>query len=344
MNFDELMMERCLELAANGAGAVAPNPMVGAVIVHKGKIIGEGFHQQFGAAHAEINAFDSVKDADRYLIRESELYVNLEPCNHTGKTPPCTDRILREQIKKVIIGTSDPNPLVSGKGITRLKESGIQVQDNVLSASCRSLNKFYFTFHELHRPYITIKWAQSSNHFVAEITGKPVRFTNKFADILVHKWRAEHASILVGGKTIISDDPLLTVRNWQGKNPVRIVINSHDEMNSVLRVFNQDAETILFNFDTDAIESHVKKIKLDPSEDLLSQIINHLYKLKINSVLVEGGPKTIKKFIDAQLWDEAKIFIASQSVSEGIHAPSIPGRIIQTETIFDNLLITTRPL
>lgn len=343
MNFDELMMQRCLTLASRGAGNVAPNPMVGAVLVHGQNIIGEGYHQLFGSTHAEINAIDAVKDEHRHLISSSVLYVNLEPCNHTGKTPPCTSRILKEGIKKLVIGLRDPNPIVSGIGIAKLRENGIEVIENVLPDACRRLNKYYYTYHELKRPYFTIKWAQSSDHFVAALSGKPVRLTNQDADILVHKWRAEHAAILVGGKTILTDDPLLTVRNWPGKNPVRIVLNSGDELSSVLRIFNQDAETILFNYAVDAVEGHVHKIKLHAEEQLLPQVTNHLYRMGINSVLVEGGPKTIQKFIDAKLWDAAKIFISSHILQEGIPAPDMPGRIVQTETIFDNLLITTEP-
>lgn len=343
MNFDELIMHRCLALAANGAGAVAPNPMVGSVIVHEGKIIGEGYHQYVGKAHAEINALDAVKPEHRQYLPDAVLFVNLEPCNHTGKTPPCTERIIKERIKKVVIGQRDPNPLVSGSGVSQLQSHGIDVVENVLNDACRKLNQFFNTFHELQRPWVTIKWAESADHFVSALNGKPVRFTNHFADKLVHKWRSEHAGILVGGKTIITDDPQLTVRYWEGKNPLRIVINSKDEMNSVLRIFNRDANTLLFNFDTETTEGHIKKIKINRGENLIKQAIQHLYELNINSVLVEGGPKTIQQFIDAGIWDEARIFISAVKIESGIPAPALPGKIIQTEEIFDNLLITTRP-
>ncbi len=344
MNFDELMMHRCLALASNGAGKVGSNPMVGAILAVNETVIGEGFHEIFGGRHAEINAIDSVPDYQKHLIGTSTLYVNLEPCNHVGKTPPCSDAIIQAGIKKVVIGTADPNPKVDGGGILKLKSKGVEVIEGVLEQHCRELNKFFFTFTEQLRPYVTLKWAQSADGFVAQADRKPLRFTNHSADMLVHKWRTEYASILVGGQTVITDDPLLTARKWPGSNPIRVVINTGAAFSDSLHIMNSEAQTVIFNFEKNSEQGTLHFIKIEKNNILVLQILDVLYRMNINSVLVEGGPKTIALFVDAGLWDEARIFISKQQLGIGTSSPQMPGSIIQSEMIDGQLLITTKPV
>ena len=333
-------MQYCLTLASRGSGFVAPNPMVGALVVAEGRIIGEGWHQEFGAAHAEVNALNNVKPENVHLLSEATLFVTLEPCNHFGKTPPCTEKIINSGIKKVVVGTLDPNPLVSGKGIARLKENGIEVIVGLLEKDCRELNKFFFCFHEKKRPYITLKWAQSSDGFIAMENNNPVHLTNSYSDHLVQKMRAEHMAIFVGGRTVLSDNPKLTNRSGSGKNPLRISVDTQNNFPPHFSIFNSEAESIIFNFEKNEIRENVEFIKIEKGENTFGQIMNILFEKKINSILVEGGSNTIDQLIKSNLWDEMKIFDTPKILSTGIIAPATAGKEISTEKIYDNTLIT----
>ena len=313
-------MRYSLSLASRGSGYVSPNPMVGAVVVAEGRIIGEGWHREFGGAHAEVNALQDVKAEDLHLLPQATLFVTLEPCNHFGKTPPCTEKILTSGIKNVVIGTLDPNPLVAGKGVERLKANGVQVTVGVLEKECRELNKFFFCYHEKKRPFVTIKWAQSADGFIAAADGKPVHFTNNESDILVHKMRAEHMGILVGGKTIITDNPQLTTRLWKGKNPIRIVIDTKNNLPDDAHVLDQSTPTIVFNFVQDKTINNIRYIKIE-NENIPQQVLAHLYQLNINSVLFEGGTKTIQTFLNAGLCDAIYYFESEIKLGSGIAAP-----------------------
>lgn len=313
-------MQYCLSLASRGAGAVSPNPMVGAVVVAEGRIIGEGWHREFGGAHAEVNALNAVRPEDLHLLPQATLFVTLEPCNHFGKTPPCTEKILTSGIKNVVIGTLDPNPLVEGKGVERLQENGVHVTVGILEKECRELNKFFFCYHENKRPFVTIKWAQSADGFIAANDGTPVHFTNHESDILVHKMRSEHMGILVGGKTIITDNPQLTTRLWKGKNPIRIVIDTKNNLPDDAHVLDQSTPTIVFNFVQDKKENNIRYIKIE-KENIPQQVLAHLYQLNINSVLIEGGTKTIQTFLNAGLCDAIYYFESEIKLCSGIAAP-----------------------
>jgi diaminohydroxyphosphoribosylaminopyrimidine deaminase/5-amino-6-(5-phosphoribosylamino)uracil reductase len=325
-----MYMQYCLSLASRGAGHVAPNPMVGAVVVVEDRIIGEGWHQQFGGAHAEVNALNAVKPEDLFLLPQATLFVTLEPCNHFGKTPPCTEKIISSGIKKVVIGSLDPNPLVAGKGVERLKENGIAVTTHVLENKCRELNKYFFCYHEKKRPYITLKWAQSADGFIAGEGGKPIHFTNAASDQIVHKLRAENMSILIGGNTAITDNPRLTTRLWPGKNPTRIILDTKNNLPSDAHIFNDEAPTLIFNFLENKTVNQHTYIQI-PSTNYLPELLTHLHHLQINSVLVEGGTKTLQQFIDARLYDEIIYFESKQPIQKGIKGPIAEGSFTTTE-------------
>ncbi len=336
----EKYMQYSLSLASRGSGFVAPNPMVGALVVAEGRIIGEGWHQEFGAAHAEVNALNNVKPENVHLLSEATLFVTLEPCNHFGKTPPCTEKIINSGIKKVVVGTLDPNPLVSGKGVARLRENAINVIVGILENDCRELNKFFFCFHEKKRPYITLKWAQSSDGFIAGENNTPIHLTNSYSDHLVQKMRAEHMAIFVGGRTILSDDPKLTNRSGRGKNPVRISLDTKNNFPPNLCIFNTEASSLIFNFEKNEIKENVEFIKIEKDEKIFEKIMAILFNKKINSILVEGGTETINSFVKLKMWEEMKIFITENKLSAGINAPVLSGKGISSEQILDNSLIT----
>jgi diaminohydroxyphosphoribosylaminopyrimidine deaminase / 5-amino-6-(5-phosphoribosylamino)uracil reductase len=318
----ETYMRYVLGLAARGSGFVAPNPMVGAMILAEGRIIGAGYHQQFGGHHAEVYALNNVYEKDKHLLPESTLFVSLEPCNHFGKTPPCTEKIISSGIKKVVIGTLDPNPLVAGKGVQRLRDAGIEVITGVLEAECRQLNRFFFTFHEKKRPYITLKWAESADGYISATAGKPVHLTNSESDIIVHKKRAEHQAILVGANTIITDNPKLTTRLWEGKNPIRIVIDTHGNLPFGAVIFDTSAPTIIFHFGPDNTQNNIEYIHIENTQ-LTDQILHQLYIRNINSVLVEGGTKTHQLFLDSNQYDSINIFKTPHLLISGIQAPVV---------------------
>lgn len=323
-----IYMERALELAALGREWVSPNPMVGCVIVHEDKIIGEGFHQKFGEPHAEVNAVNSV--TDKSLLSESTVYVTLEPCSHYGKTPPCAELLIKHKVKKIVICNEDPFPKVAGRGIQMLKDAGIEVETGLLSEKGEELNKRFFKANRIGIPYVILKWAETADGFIANADGSPVKISNTTTDVTVHRWRAEEDAILVGKNTVISDNPRLNVRHWiDGKNPVRVILDSKLEVDKAKNIFNGTQKTLIFNSVLSKVENNVEFIQ---SEDL----INTLKILKsqgINSVLVEGGRNIHKSFIRQKLFDEIRIIKSSKILSKGIPAPSLPSGILLEENI-----------
>lgn len=328
MKIHEKYIKRCIEIAQNGLGTTAPNPMVGCVIIHNGSIISEGFTSAYGGNHAEVNAINAVKD--KSLLKEATLYVTLEPCSHFGKTPPCSDLIIKHNIPNVIIGCTDNNPKVAGKGIAKLKAAGCNVIVGVLENECKQLHKRFFTFHNKKRPFIILKWAETTDGFIApktRIENKPVWITNAFSRQLVHKWRAEEQSILVGTNTVKQDNPSLTTRHWKGKNPIRVIIDKAFKLSKDYKVFDTSAETIVISEDT-----------IDFNTPIAEQICNVLYKKNINSVIIEGGSQTLQTFINENLWDEARVFIGKTIFREGTLSPKFSGQLTSEEKIIDDIL------
>lgn len=325
MTKDEKYISRCIQLAKNGLCNAAPNPMVGAVIVHNDTIIGEGYHIRCGEAHAEVNAIRSVKDES--LLKEATIYVSLEPCSHYGKTPPCADLIINKGIPKVVVGCMDPFSLVAGKGIQKMRDAGIEVTVGVLEEECRQLIRRFITFHTHRRPFITLKWAQSADGFIDlhRTGGHPFIFSTPLSSMVVHKRRAEHAAILVGRKTALLDNPSLTTRSWYGKNPVRMVIDKDLTLPFHLALFDGSTPTIVFTAQQEApVLPQVEYIVLDFSRDILPQIMEVLYQKKLQSLMVEGGSILLQSFIDNNCWDEAYIESSDHYLKEGVRAPQIP--------------------
>lgn len=318
---NEFFMQRCLELAAMGAGRVAPNPMVGAVLVHQGRIIGEGYHQQYGQAHAEVNCVNSVAEADQPLISRATMYVSLEPCAHHGKTPPCADLIVSRGIPEVVIGCVDTFSAVAGKGIAKLEKAGIKVHTGVLEAACRYINRRFFTFHEKKRPYIVLKWAQTRNGFMAGADGAPVRISNQYSDRLVHKWRSEEVSIMVGTRTAMIDNPRLNNRLWTGKDPVRLIIDRELKVPRSHHVWDGSMPTIFITAAATDTHGLTETMQLDFREPLFPQLMLHLYERQIQSVLVEGGSYVLQQLIQTGLWDEARVITGAGTLPEGLPAP-----------------------
>ncbi|MBL7758404.1 MAG: bifunctional diaminohydroxyphosphoribosylaminopyrimidine deaminase/5-amino-6-(5-phosphoribosylamino)uracil reductase RibD [Chitinophagaceae bacterium] len=317
-------MQRCLQLAALGAGRVAPNPLVGAVLVFEDRIIGEGYHQQYGGPHAEVNCLQSVKPEDRHLVPHSTLFVSLEPCAHFGKTPPCADLIVREQIKQVWIGCRDPFPLVDGKGIEKLETAGVQVHSGLLEAACREENRRFFTFHEKKRPYIILKWACTSDGFMAAAPGQPrLLISNQYSNRLVHQWRSEEAAILIGSGTALADDPQLTNRLWPGPSPVRVILDRHLRLPQGLQVFDGSQRTLVFNKQKEDVSGNVAYYQVK-SENFMEAVWQRLHLLHIQSVLVEGGQTLLQTLLDAGYWDEIRIIRSKQVwAKEGLQAPQL---------------------
>ena len=305
--------------------------MVGSVIVYKDKIIGEGYHEEYGSNHAEVNAINSV--IDKSLLTKSTIYVNLEPCSHFGKTPPCSDLIIKHKIPKVVVGCIDTFSKVSGKGIQKMRNAGIEVVTGVLNKECRDLNKRFFTFHEKKRPYIILKWAESKDGFIAPLDQKkPFWMTSKESKKLVHNWRSEEDSILIGRITAEKDNPSLTVREINGKNPIRIVIDRNLKLSNYLNLFNSDADTIIFNEIKSNKSTNINYVKINFNK-LINNILKFLYKQNIQSLIVEGGTKTLQSFIDNNLWDEARVFYTSSELIAGVSSPNIKGKIISSKEI-----------
>lgn len=334
-------MQRCIQLAKAGAGYVAPNPMVGAVLVHENRIIGEGYHQQYGGPHAEVHCVNSVKEADRHLIAQSTIYVSLEPCAHFGKTPPCADLIIEKKIPHVVIGCRDPFKQVDGKGVEKLQAAGVQVTMNVLEQDCKNLNKRFITFHREHRPYIILKWAQTANGKIAGDTGgERLLISNEYTNRLVHKWRSEEAAILVGTNTALFDDPSLTTRLWKGASPVRLVVDMNLRLPSSLQLFNKQVKTIVFNSLQHEEQHNLLYYQVTQDVNLVHQMVNALYQLKIQSVLVEGGAQLLQSFIDEGLWNEIRVITNNeQVVQHGLPAPRMhTGRLHKQEQLFSDTL------
>ena len=328
-DIDELYMRRCLQLARCAAGSTSPNPMVGAVIVCDGRIIGEGYHIRAGEPHAEVNAVRSVKYADRHLLPQSTIYVTLEPCSHYGKTPPCCDMIIKEGIRRVVIGVTDNNECVNGAGIARMKKAGIEVAVGVLENECVAINNSFFTCNRLARPFITLKWAQTADGFIdmGREGGTPLHISTPVSQVAVHKLRAEHDAILVGTRTALLDNPSLNLRHWTGRAPLRLVIDHKGVLPASLNLFDGSLSTIVYteNPVVGKFGKNIEQITLDFSKDVLMQILSHLHSLKIQSLLVEGGAQLLQSFIDASLWDNARVEVnKSLVVGEGVSAPVIP--------------------
>lgn len=319
-------MHRCLQLASNGLGRTAPNPMVGAVLVHEDRIIGEGFHTGFGKPHAEVMAIRACKQPE--LLPYSTLYINLEPCSHHGKTPPCSDLILEKKIPKVVIANTDPNPLVAGNGIEKLRKAGTEVITGICEKEGEELNRRFFTFHRKKRPYILLKWAQTADGFLDANETGPLKITSAGTDQLVHLWRTQEQAIWVGYRTALKDNPRLTARLFPGKNPLRIVNDRENTLPAHLHLFSDGNPTLVFNIKESSQEKSVERIQVYS----LPEMLNTLFQKEIQSILVEGGADTLAQFIEADLWDEARVIVGKISAGEGLKAPGlVHAELIKTE-------------
>lgn len=333
-------------MAKNGLGSVYPNPMVGSVLVKNGLIIGEGWHQKAGSPHAEVNAINSVQDKND--LTEATLYVNLEPCSHHGRTPPCADYILKNGIKKVVIGAVDTNEEVGGRGIKRLKDNGVEVIVSVLENECLELNKRFYTFHEKQRPYIILKWAQSLDGFIFPDKddvqkGAPFWISNPYSRQRVHQYRAEEAGILVGNNTLLQDNPQLSVRGFAGNQILRIAIDKDLQVEKTANIFDNTSNTLVFNKQMEVKDGNIEFVKLDFQKNIIPQIMEALHKRQIQSLIVEGGTITLDSFIASGLWDEARVFSSDQKFNKGIKAPLFDGILEKEEAIADNLLRIYKP-
>jgi len=331
-------MQRCLDLAALGLGKTYPNPMVGSVIVHQGKIIGEGWHQKSGSAHAEVLAVASVKD--KTLLKESTLYVSLEPCAHYGKTPPCAELIIKHRIPNVVVGCVDPFSKVSGKGIEMMRNAGANVKVGLLEEDCERSHKRFFTFHKKHRPYIILKWAETKDGFIAPFeqeSGKPFWITSSESKKLVHKWRTEEASILVGTNTVEKDNPALTTRLWEGNQPLRLIIDRRLRLSNDLHVFDDSVKTLVF---TEQIKENSESTEYQVIDfnTIHQELMSQLYQRNIHSVIIEGGRETMQSFIDADLWDEARVFVGDKNLEKGIIAPQLDASYVNEQRVSTDLL------
>lgn len=333
MDNPEIFMQRCLDLASHGTGQTAPNPMVGSVVVYNGRVIGEGFHHKAGEPHAEAMAIASVKE--RHLLPSSTLYVNLEPCSHHGKTPPCAELIIREGIKKVVVACTDPFPAVAGRGIQRLMDEGITVETGCMEQEATWLNRRFITFQTKKRPYVILKWARTRDGFIdvvrkPDAPTRPTWITDENLRMLVHKWRAEEAAIMIGTNTARMDDPRLNVRQWHGRQPVRIVADRNCSLPPGLNIFDDSQNTIVFNTLVNKTEGNTRWIKLHPNDYGLTHMLSHMYAMNIQSVLVEGGFSLLTSFIKQNLWDEARIFTGQVLFGKGCPAPVIENGIRST--------------
>ena len=318
MNYELKYMWRCIQLAKCGAVGAPPNPMVGAVIVHDGKIIGEGYHRRCGGPHAEVNAIRSVRDES--LLKDSTIYVSLEPCSHYGKTPPCADLIIEKQIPRVVVGCQDPFAKVNGQGIRKLRDAGIEVEVGVLEKECLELNRRFITFHQLHRPFVTLKWAQSEDGFMDAERGeseKPVQFSTTFTQTLVHQLRVMHQAIMVGTKTVLMDNPTLTTRLWEGPNPLRVTIDRYGVLPESVHLKDGKVPTVIYDTGN------------------LREILSDLYKRGVQSLMVEGGGRLLQHFIDEGLWDEARVEIAPFCLDRGVSAPRMKEVNLKAELLVD---------
>ncbi|MFY7879825.1 MAG: bifunctional diaminohydroxyphosphoribosylaminopyrimidine deaminase/5-amino-6-(5-phosphoribosylamino)uracil reductase RibD [Lacibacter sp.] len=345
---NEWYMQRCITLAEKGAGSVAPNPMVGAVLVYQDQIIGEGWHEQFGSAHAEVQCIKNAEgNGYGHLLPRSVMYVSLEPCTHHGKTPPCSDLIIRKKIPRVIIGCRDPFVHVNGKGIEKLRNAGVEVEEGVLEQACRALNKRFFTFHQLHRPYIILKWAQTSDGFIASNSTERLLISNELSNKRVHLWRSEEAAILVGSKTALKDNPILTNRLGNGAQPIRLLLDRYLQLPPQLYLLSDTMKTIIFNTIRQETVGTKTFVQLKDQTSILQEMLDVLYQMNIQSVLVEGGATLINQFIAHNLWDEARVITNRElEIKNGLSAPLLKLATRQkTETVLtDRIDYFTNPL
>lgn len=322
---DEKYMNRCLELARHGRTSVAPNPMVGCVIVSQGKIIGEGYHQKYGGPHAEVNAINSVENQG--LLKTSTLYVNLEPCAHHGKTPPCSDLIIRKKIPKVVIGCKDSFAKVAGKGIDKMRKAGIDVKLGVLEKESKELNRRFFKYHSEKRPYILLKWAETIDGYIdvdRNVINNGISWiTHPYLRMPVHKWRSEEAGIIIGTNTALNDNPKLNTRLWHGKNPIRFVLDRNLSLSTELNIFDGEIPTYVFTEKQETNKPNLTYLQVEFNKNLIQQILNHLYNLEIQSLIVEGGRTLLQSFIDQNLWDEARVFVGNKTFGSGSKGPLI---------------------
>ncbi len=338
-NEDITFMRRCLQLAALGRGNVAPNPMVGAVIVHRGRIIGEGFHRCYGEAHAEVNAVASVREPS--LLAESTLYVSLEPCSHYGKTPPCAELIIRHRIPRVVVGCLDPFPEVSGRGVALLREAGVEVVTGVLEEECRALNRTFMTYQLKQRPFITLKWAQSADGFIDRLRSveePATRLSDDISSVWVHRLRTECDAILVGTNTAFADNPTLTARLWCGHSPLRVVLDRHGRLPATAKLFTDGHPTLVItdkNTPLPGFPQGVEVLRLAPEEEAIPALLAELYRRRVQHLLVEGGSELLQSFIAKNLWDEARIEQAPINLGEGVPAPALTENPTQIELCGD---------
>lgn len=345
MGNHEKYMQRCLEIAYNGLGNVAPNPMVGCVIVHDGRIIGESYHKQFGEAHAEVNAINAT--GDKSLLKDVTIYISLEPCAHFGKTPPCVDLIVEHKIPNVIIACQDPFAEVAGRGIKRLQDAGCNVITGVLEKEAQELNKRFFTFQVKKRPYIILKWAQTLDRFIdrkrERVDGNGINWiSNDLSKRLVHKWRSEEQAILIGTNTALNDDPKLNVREWKGKDPLRIVLDRELKLPLNLNLFDQTIQTLVFTEKERDSKENLQYIPINFKANIIASILNQLYQRKIQSVIVEGGATLLNAFIASGLWDEARVFIGNKTFGHGLEAPVINLSPYSIDDVSNDKLLTYR--
>lgn len=348
MKIHEKYISRCIQLGTRALGSAAPNPMVGCVIVHDDRVIGEGYTSAYGGPHAEVNAIESVMD--KSVLSKATLYVSLEPCSHFGKTPPCVNLILKHAIPEVVIGLEDPHDKVAGKGILRLREAGCRVLVGINENQCREHHRRFLKFHEKKRPYILLKWAQTADGFMApdkKMRSKipqPYWISNSVSKQLVHRWRCEESAIMVGANTVIEDNPHLTVRHWKGKSPRRVLLDKELRIDSSYHVMDGSVPTLIITeiSDTSKYLNGIDYAVIDYSKNLAEQVCSLLYKEQILSLMVEGGAQTLATFIQAGLWDEARILEGTAIFSEGIKAPNLTGRLQDTSMLGDNRLKVLR--
>lgn len=341
LNLDEIYMKRCIELAIKGAGYVSPNPLVGCIIVYDNIIIGEGYHKQFGKEHAEVHAINNVKNNS--LLAKSTLYVNLEPCSHHGKTPPCCELIVKMKIPKVVVGCKDYSKKVNGAGIVFLKQNGVEVVENVLNEECQKLNVRFFNFHQKNIPYIILKWAQTNDGFTDKKRSENKRginwITEKETQVLVHKWRAEEDAILVGRKTIVNDNPKLTVREYKGLQPLRIIIDPDLRLDLNLKVFNQTSTTIIVNRKINKTIKNLIYLKVQ-SENMILNLLIYLKKINVMSLIVEGGKETINHFLKLNYWNEARVIVGNKEFKNGLKSPEIDKKYSVVQNIGKDIIYT----
>jgi len=334
---DKRFMQRAIQLAWNGLGHVSPNPMVGCVVVVDGKIIGEGYHQKYGGPHAEVNAITSVEDKSQ--LRKATVYVTLEPCSHHGKTPPCADLLISHQVKRVVVAARDPNPLVNGNGIEKLRAAGIEVDSGLCEAEAKEENVRFNTVFLKKRPYIILKWAQTKDGFIARSDYSSKWISNPLSRQLVHKWRTEEDAILIGKNTAIYDNPRLTSRDWKGKDPLRIVLDRNKALDKSLNLFTDEKPTLVYTLQSPEKHNQTSWIQLHENH-FLEDLLTDLHERKIQSLIVEGGQATLQAFIDRGLWDEARVFIGNNVFKDGILAPKMTIEATSETKILEDRLMT----